>query len=233
VWSKTWLRRLGIASIGVTGLGACSSTVHRAAAPAASTELQAQSLCERRDWLVAAPTFARVTVDSSGREQTVHGLGVYRVGEEDPLAIPSLPSDPEPPPTQDRKVAELEPHDTRSYVAIGLGVAGTIAMAVGAIVAVSAFESRSTDSGDELHVNKSKLGIGGLTVGLGFGLGITGLVINPSHADRTRASAQRYVFAENEADHASVVAYVEAHNRLVRELCLKTAGAGPAQATGT
>ena len=55
--------------------------------------------------------------------------------------------------------------------------------------------------------------------GLGIGLSAAGIIINPSHEERTRADAVRYVFLPDELDRDGVVDLVDGHNSDVRKQC--------------
>jgi hypothetical protein len=214
---------LGVAAL---FLGGCASTVYRVGGEPITPGGVATTACESKDWLVIAPTRAEVT---NHRKKTSHpesGLGLYRVGENSPESIPSI--DDLQSPSVDAKRLDLAPYERRQIIAGGLGAASILAIAVGTIVFVNAFQSRSVLNADgsrreDNSVNGGTAALGGVLVGVGFGLGIGGLVVNPSHADRTRANATKYVFFDPPDDQKTVEDMVQKHNADVRHECAATA----------
>ena len=64
--------------------------------------------------------------------------------------------------------------------------------------------------------------MGSVFVGLGIGLSAAGIVINPTHEERTRADAVRYVFLPEELDQEGVEEMVDGYNEDVRKQCKAT-----------
>jgi hypothetical protein len=200
----------------------CASTVFRLEGEAVTPGGTADTPCEVKEWLVIAPTRAEVAEEKTGKSHPENGLGLYRVGGHDPESIPGLDGLP-PSVMVEKKREALAPYETRQYVAGALGSAGAIAIAVGTILFVNAFETKRVQNsdgsfGEESSVNGSTAAAGGIVVGAGFALGITGLVVNPSHAERTQANATRYVFLPPDQP-KQVESLVLRHNKAVREQC--------------
>src|SRR6185436_1372636 len=133
---------------------------------------------------------------TDGKTKVSHprnGLGLYHVGENDPESLDSI--DGLESPSIVKKREELTPYDTKQIVAASLGAVGVIAITVGTILFVNAFESKVTTdptTGQRKEsdtVNGTKAGLGGAIVGVGFGFGIAGLTVNPDTAQRTQARA--------------------------------------------
>jgi hypothetical protein len=206
----------------LTFVSGCATTVHRmdgefpTAAGAAKTE------CEKQDWLVPSPTRADF-VDKHGikSETRDDGISLYRVGGSRPVSIPSLADDMGGGPSFVRHADGVRSHDTKQLVAGGLGVAGAIAVAVGTILFVSAFDSQPGVSGDtEQKINTSKAIAGGILVlPVGFGLGIAGIAVNPGQAERSKAEASRFVYFPPEDPKQDVLEMTGRYNQAVRDRC--------------
>jgi hypothetical protein len=209
---------LGVAAIVLSG---CASSAYRIGGDPISPAGVAETPCESKEWLVIAPTRAEVASKSKGTSSPEDGLGLYRVGSNSPLSIPAIEDLTTP--SVGAKRSALAPYERRQVVAAGLGVAGLIAIAVGTIVFVNAFESQTTvvngTPTEKTSISGGTAALGGTFVGVGFGMGIAGLVVNPSHAERTRADATRYVFFDPPDDRASVEGMVKRHNEDVRRWC--------------
>jgi hypothetical protein len=205
-------------------LSGCGTTVYRQEGPAVAPGGLARNSCESVRWLVIAPTSAEIARQGSATSKREDGVGLYRVGAGHPEAITDLEALP-PSAMVERKRDEVSSYDGRKVVATGLGVAGLVAIGVGTALFVSAFESKMVlQNGtrrEETGVNATRAGVGGAVVGLGFGLGISGLVVNPGHAERTRANASRFVFMDPPDRHEDVEELVEAHNVAAREACAR------------
>ncbi len=188
---------LAVAALGLPG---CGTTVFRMEGAPITPAGEAETPCEARDWLVLAPTRARVADEPRGTSHAVNGLGLYHVGSDDPESIPSLSDFPESE-LIERKRDALAAYHRRQIIAGTLGVASVAAIAIGTVLFVNAFGSKTTvDAQGNRHdsnpVDGTKAAWGGTLVGVGFGLGIGGLVVNPSNAERTDAQATRYVFLD-------------------------------------
>ncbi len=185
----------------------------------------ARTSCEKQDWLVVAPTRAEFVDKHGVKSQTREdGVALYRVGASRPVPIPSLSDDMGGGPSFARHSEAVRSHDTKQLVAGGLGVAGAVAVAVGTILFVTAFGTeRGADGSEQQKVNGGRLAAGGLTVGLGFGLGIGGISMNPGQAERSRAEAARFVYLPPEEPKADVVEMTGRYNQAVRERCERRA----------
>jgi hypothetical protein len=205
----------------LTFLSGCATTVHRLDGEFPTRAGVARTNCEKQDWLVASPTRAEF-VDKYGvkSEQRNDGVALYRVGASRPESIPSLSDDMGGGPSFERHASGVRRHDTKQLIAGGLGVAGAIAVAVGTILFVTAFETKNNAEGKpEQTISAGKAVAGGITVGLGFGLGIGGISFNPGQAERSRAEASRFVYFPPEDPKADVLEMTSRYNQAVRERC--------------
>jgi len=199
----------------------CATTVHRMDGDFPTPAGVAKSDCEKQDWLVVSPTRAEF-VDKHGvrSESRDDGVALYRVGESRPVSIPSLSDDMGGGPSFARHSEAVRGHDTKQLVAGGLGAAGAIAVAVGTILFVSAFTTEKSASGDnEQKISGPRAIGGGITVGLGFGLGIAGISVNPGQAERSRAEAARFVYFPPDEPKADVLEMTGRYNQAVRDRC--------------
>jgi hypothetical protein len=216
--------RFALALSGVLLMG-CATSVYRMEGEPITPGGVARTACESKDWLVIAPTRAEVVDKKKGVSHPEEGLGLYRVGENSPESIPSI--DDLDSPGVEMKRDSVAPYQRRQVIAGGLGAAGLIAIAVGTIVFVNAFESKTvtTPMGareENNSISGGRAALGGILVGAGFGLGIGGIVVNPSYADRTRVDATRYVFLDPPDSRGSVEPVVQSHNEGVRRRCAAT-----------
>jgi len=205
----------------VTFVSGCATTVHRLDGDFPTPAGVARTSCEKKDWLVVAPTRAEF-VDKHGvkSETRDDGVALYRVGESRPVSIPSLSDDMGGGPSFERHAAAVRNHDTKQVVAGGLGIAGAIAVAVGTVLFVNAFSTERSQSGDENQkISAGTLAAGGITIGLGFGLGIAGIAVNPGQAERSRAEASRFVYFPPEEPREDVVEMTGRYNQAVRDRC--------------
>lgn len=215
------MRALALAGLLCT-LG-CATTVHRLPGDPAVPGGPARTPCESRDLLVVAETRAEVVPEGEKQSRPELGLGLYRVGESKPESIPDLELLP-PSDVVSQKREALAPHGRDQVIAGVLGAAGVIAIGIGTGLFVSAFESSRVarpEGGfrEESSVNGSRAGLGAGLVGGGFALGITGLALSPSHAERTRANATRYVFLPGELPRDGVLGLAGGYNDRVRQSC--------------
>lgn len=181
----------------------------------------AKSECEKQDWLVVSPTRAEF-VDKHGvrSESRDDGVSLYRIGESRPVSIPSLSDDMGGGPSFVKHTEAVRSHDTKQVVAGSLGAAGAIAVAVGTILFISAFSTQKGANGDEEQtISQARAIGGGITVGLGFGLGIGGIALNPGQAERSRAEASRFVYFPPEEPKADVLEMTGRYNQAVRDRC--------------
>ncbi|HEY6077471.1 MAG TPA: hypothetical protein VIW29_01630 [Polyangiaceae bacterium] len=205
-------------------LSGCASTVHRMDGEFPTAAGVAKTDCEKQDWLVVSPTRAEFVDKHGVRSQTRDdGVGLYRVGASRPQSIPSLSDDMGGGPSFARHAEGVRNHDKKQVIAGGLGVAGAVAIAVGTILFVTAFDTQSTGAGgdQEQTISGGQAAAGGLTVALGFGLGIAGISVNPGQAERSRAEASRYVYLPPEDPKADVLEMTGRYNQAVRDRCDK------------
>lgn len=181
----------------------------------------ARTECEKQDWLVVSPTRAEFVDKNGVRSQTRDdGVSLYRVGASKPVSIPSLSDDMGGGPSFARHAEGVKSHDTKQLVAGGLGAASVIAMTVGTILFISAFETVRAASGDEeQQISTARAAGGGITFGLGFGLGIAGIAVNPGQAERSRAEASRFVYFPPEDPKDDVIRMTGRYNQAVRDRC--------------
>ena len=199
----------------------CATTVHRMDGDFPTSAGVAKSECEKQDWLVVSPTRAEF-VDKHGvrSESRDDGVALYRIGESRPVSIPSLSDDMGGGPSFVKHSEAVRSHDTKQLVAGGLGAAGAIAVAVGTILFVSAFTTEKGANGDnQQKISGARAVGGGITVGLGFGLGIAGISVNPGQAERSRAEAARFVYFPPDEPKADVLEMTGRYNQAVRDRC--------------
>ncbi len=199
----------------------CATTVHRMDGDFPTAAGVARTECEKQDWLVVSPTRAEF-VDKHGAKSETRddGVSLYRIGDTRPTSIPSLSDDMGGGPSFVRHSDAVRSHDTKQVVAGGLGAAGAIAVAVGTILFVSAFSTQKSASGDqEQKISSARAIGGGITVGLGFALGIGGIAVNPGQAERSRAEASRFVYFPPEDPKADVLEMTGRYNQAVRDRC--------------
>jgi hypothetical protein len=214
---------LGFMTPLAVALAGCGSTVYRLPGAPVTPGGAARNACESEDWLVIAPTRAEVTSESQKTSHPETGLGIYKVGSDSPESIPAIEGLQSA--SVEKKREALEPYDRRQIIAGSLGAAGVIALTVGTILFVNAFESKSmvdANTGgrtEQNTINGGKAGLGGVFVGVGFGLSIAGLVVNPDNAERTQARATRKVFFNPPDDPKSVEKVVGDHNAEIRSAC--------------
>ena len=199
----------------------CATTVHRMDGDFPTAAGVAKSECEKRDWLVVAPTRAEFVDKHGVRSQTRDdGVALYHVGESRPVSIPSLSDDMGGGPSFVKHSSAVRSHDTKQVVAGSLGAAGAIAVAVGTILFITAFSTQKGANGDdEQKISGPRAVGGGITVGLGFGLGIAGIAVNPGQAERSKAEAARFVYFPPEESKADVLEMTGRYNQAVRERC--------------
>ena len=203
----------------------CATTVHRMDGEFPTSAGTAKSDCEKQDWLVVSPTRAEFVDKHGVRSETRDdGVALYHVGASRPVSIPSLSDDMGGGPSFARHGEAVRSHDTKQLLAGGLGAAGAIAVAVGTILFVSAFSTENDAAGHpQQKISGGRLAAGGLTVGLGFGLGIGGIAVNPGQAERSRAEAARFVYFPPEEPKDDVLEMTGRYNQAVRDRCERRA----------
>ncbi len=215
----------------LTLVAGCATGVQRLGSEVPTSAGPARTPCEERSWLVVAPTqteFADVG-DHDTRTRR-DGLGLYRVGQNNPESIPGLQGELPDSPMLQRHQTAVNQYDSKRLLAAGLGGAGLVAIAVGTIVFINAFQTTKTTSStgavsEKQHISAGTAAVGGVLVGVGFGLGIGGLVINPDQAERARATSLRYTFLPPDDNLDEVKKMVGTHNEQIKQQCEKT-GAG-------
>jgi hypothetical protein len=213
--------RGGSALVLLSLLSGCATTVHRLDGEFPTPVGPAKTECEQQDWLVVAPTRAEFVDKHGVRSQTRDdGVGLYRVGASRPVSIPSLADDIGGNESFARHAEGVRKYDQKQLLAGSLGVAGAVAIAVGTILFVTAFDTQSTSTGDqEQKIDGTRAAIGGIMVGAGFGLGISGISLNPGQAERSRAEASRYVYLPPEDPKEQVIEMTGRYNQAVRDRC--------------
>lgn len=211
----------------LTLVAGCANGVQRLGSEVPTSAGPARTPCEQRSWLVVAPTRTRYA-DVGDRDAHVRsdGLGLYRVGQKSPESIPGLSGELPASPMLQRHQDVVRRYDTKRLVAAGLGAAGLVAIAVGTIVFVNSFETtRTTDAAGNVtehhHTASGRAALGGVLVGVGFALGIGGLVESPDQAERARATALRYTFLSPDDNLDEVKRMVGQHNEKVKRRCEK------------
>ncbi len=223
--------RAGVALLLVLTLG-CSSTVHRIGGEVKTPAGKAKTPCEQSGWYVLTPTRVDPVYGSAetAAKPEREGIGLYRVGSKTPVSIPAAATDLGSSPMLDRHVQGVERYDRDSVLATAFGGAGLVAMTLGTILFVSAFETTRSGGGEEeQRINSGRAYTGAIVGGLGIGLSVAGLVFNPTHAQRADTEAARYVFLPPKDDPDKVIDMVAEHNREVRQSCKRLSGSAAAK----
>jgi len=197
----------------------CASTVTRLDGEFPAPIGAARGICEQADWLVVAPTRVQF-IEKTGQRSTPRddGVALYKVGAKRPEEIPPLAESLRPElPSVDEHVERAHRYDVKTWTAAGLGAAGIIALGVGTALFVSSFKTDPITQ--KQKVDGTAAGGGGALVLVGFGLGITGLALNPGQAERSRAEAARYAFLPPNDRRENVVTWTQSYNQAVRDRC--------------
>ena len=224
-------RRLAVAiAAACLGFGAsgCATSVQRLGGEVATSAGHPVTACERSAWLVVAPTRAELFDRDHERPQTRDdGLGLYRLGEHEPETLSDLTPLMATDGARFARHGELvRDHDQRQVLAGALGVAGVIAITIGTIVFVNAFETEKTTNAlgaveEEQSLDGGKAALGGVLAGVGFTLGGAGIALTPSHTARAQAEADRYVLFPPIDPPDKVADAVGRYNQRVRERCAR------------
>jgi hypothetical protein len=199
----------------------CASTVTRLDGEFPTPVGPARGRCEQADWLVVAPTRAQF-IEPTGQRSSPRddGVALYKVGAKRPQPIPALADALRSQlPNIDERVDRVHSYDTKTWGAAGLGGAGIVAIGVGAALFASAFKTDPTTQQQKIDGTQAGVG-GGLVLG-GFGLGISGLALNPGQTARSRAEAARYVFLPPKDQRENVVTWTQSYNQAVRARCAR------------
>ncbi len=182
--------------------------------------------CEQSDWLVVAPTRAELFDRENERPLTRDdGLGLYHVGEHEPETLSELaPLMATDGPRFARHGELVSEHDQRQVLAGALGAAGVIAIAIGSVVFINAFDTKQTTNAlgvveEEQRLDGGKAALGGVLAGVGFTLGGAGIALTPSHTARAQAEADRYVLFPPIDPSDKVLDAVGRYNQRVRTRC--------------
>lgn len=197
----------------------CASTVTRLDGEFPAPSGPARGSCEQAEWLVVAPTRVQF-IERGGQRATPRddGVALYKVGAKHPEAIPPLAEALRPTlPSVDQHVRQVRSYDTRSWSATALGAASLVAIGVGTALFVSAFKTDPVT--EKPTTDGTQAAIGGGLVLTGFGLGIAGLAVNPSQAERSQAEAARYAFLPPTDAREHVVTWTQSYNQAVRARC--------------
>lgn len=207
----------------------CASTVARLDGEIQTPAGKARDGCERRSWLVIGRT--RTEYVPEGSRTAKHrddGVGLYRPGGRHPEDVLALEEELGFAPLLAPHREGVRAYDRDSWIAAGLGTAGLLAIGIGSYLFVDGFETkrvpRADGTTDEKTETTDRVGVGAGVVGLGFALGITGIVLTPALGERAEAQSYRYAFLPGRDDLGQVNAMVEKHNREARERC---GGEGP------
>ena len=211
----------------LTLVAGCATGVQRLGSEVPTSAGPARTPCEQRSWLVVAPTRTEYA-DVGDRDTHTRrdALGLYRVGENSPESIPGLSGELPASPMLERHAAVVRHYDNKRWIAAGLGAAGLAAIAVGTIVFINSFETTRTPNPnggttEQHHINSGTAALGGVLVGVGFGFGIGGLVVNPDQTEAARATALRYTFLPPDDNLDEVKKMVGQHNEQIKQSCEK------------
>lgn len=194
-------------------------------------------MCEKASFIELAPTriedadvgqparsAATANVSAVSKRSINHddGIGLYRVGSSSPESIPGLRDELPSSPLVAKHAKKLGPYDDRRLLAAGLGIAGVVALGVGAVLFASSFERTGEGTAaEEQHIDAGRATIAGLVFAGGFGLAIAGIAVSPSRSERAQADALRYTFRPPDDPEKDVIELVDAHNVGVRDHCKK------------
>jgi hypothetical protein len=207
----------------------CASSVSRLPGEPVTPLGPPRGECETDGWLTIVKTRSQEpTANGRTTQPRDDGLGLYRVGGSDPESIPSLADELGPSPLFLHHTEAVKRHDGKRWLAASLGGAGLIILGIGAYFFATSFETVQTTAADgsrdeKQEIDGTRIAVGSILLGTGFGLGIAGLVVNPSAADRARADQKRYVFLPSEDNPKEVSSVVEKNNRRVRSQCVSAA----------
>ena len=211
------------ASLALLSTSGCASTVYRLDGEFETPAGRADGPCETQDWLVVAPTRAEIVPEGSKVSVAEDdGVGLYRVGDDAPQSITGLSGQLAPHGGSDvlaRKVEAMQSYDQRRIISGSLGVAGVTTLVIGAVLFTQSFQTVDRGGEEEQQIDSARLTTGAVLAFLGLGMGIAGVVVNPSHEERTRANATRYVFTPEDLPREDVQAMVAGYNQSVRGRC--------------
>jgi hypothetical protein len=84
---------------------------------------------------------------------------------------------------------------------------------------VNGFKSQRSGSGETQSIDKTQVTTGAIVAGIGLGLGIAGVAVSPTHEQRSRANAARYVFSPDEIKEDELLGIVGQHNQSIQDRC--------------
>ena len=205
----------------------CATTIYRLDGEFETPAGRAKNACEKSDWLVVAPT--RADIVPEGRkvsEPKDDGVGLYEIGSDSAESLTGLKDELSPHGGSDilaQKAEVVDPYDGKRMISGSLGVAGVIGLTAGTLLFVQSFETVQTGNNEEeQRINSTRLTTGVVLGLVGLGLGIAGIAVNPTHEERTRANAARYVFSPDEMPREDVEAMVGSYNESVRDRCSRS-----------
>lgn len=199
----------------------CATTVHRLDGDLETPVGRSQNACESERWLIVGRTRTEFVPEGSKlSRRRDDGIGFYRAGGREPLAIPELSDELEDPELVAPHREGVRAHDRDRVVGASLGAAGLVAIGIGTVLFINAFETSKDKNGDEQHeVNSTRAGLGGGLVGLGFALGISGIVVAPDARERAEADSWRYAFLPGRDDLDRAKKTADGHNGRMRQRC--------------
>lgn len=217
--------RSALGSLGFVLTLGCASTVSRLPGDVSAPPGPPKGECESESWLTIGKTRSQEPI-ANGRTTTPRddGLGLYRVGATSPESIPALAEELGPSRLFLHHTEAVKRHDQKKWLAAGLGGAGLIVLGIGSYFFATSFETEKTTASDgspdeKQKIDGTRIAVGSIMIGTGFGLGIAGLIVNPSATDRARADQKRYVFLPSEDNPEEVKSVVGKHNQRVRASC--------------
>ncbi|MCB9586962.1 MAG: hypothetical protein H6718_16305 [Polyangiaceae bacterium] len=218
--------RLALAACIAFATFGCANTIQRLDGEIPLATGPARNACEKKDWLVMAPTSYEVVLSKAKTSEThSDGAALYDVGGRDPKDLPELGPRLDNDPILERKAEEVAPHDRDRTIAMVLGGLGVAAVGTGTTLFITGFGEKTNAQGEpETDNDTTQIVAGAITAGAGFIIGIVGLAVNPDSAERAEADASRYVFNPSKDDPRRVKALIERHNARVRQRCDSGAG---------
>lgn len=217
--------RLGLAACFALATFGCANTIQRLDGEIPLATGPARNACEKKDWLVMAPTSYESSPVGHVRggavtETKSDGAALYDVGGRDAKDLPELGPRLDNDPILTRKAEEVAPHDRDRTIAMVMGGLGVAAIGTGTVLFVTGFGEKTNAQGEpETDNDTTQIVAGAITAGAGFIIGIVGLAVNPDSTERAQADASRYVFNPSQDDPRKVKAIIERHNSRVRQRC--------------
>jgi hypothetical protein len=180
---------------------ACVRTTTRVGPTVPLTIGDPRTACEREGWLELAPAETR-----QPGTMTVHGVGLFRPGQEHPEDIARV-VDRLQEPTLQAKLARYQRTNATARRALywSLGGLGGMAVGVGTAAALN----------DRNHAAANVFGIAGLALGL---VGVIGAIVTMPWQDGVEAEVGQYLFVDP-ADLPAILRGTERADEAVRQAC--------------